>query len=234
MLTHRPRRLLACFGLLLVGRCVNILLPVAYKHVIDRLAESGAAAAAAAAARAGGRVPTLRAVCAELAGAAGPTFRAVFFPWVAAYLALAFLQVGGRARRCARPAAAAAGAAAHVRVGGDAGASAAACQPASLLARPPWPRRPPAGHQRQGRHRLPGERARPAVDPAAAGARARARRGRGLALGAGGRIAAWGGAGRPLGTCCRLGCLIAGLPWLVPATHAVDARLLARSAHAGA
>ncbi|EFN54392.1 hypothetical protein CHLNCDRAFT_25066 [Chlorella variabilis] len=43
-----PCRLLACFVLLLVGRVVNIGLPLAYKKVVDRLAETGVAAAAAA------------------------------------------------------------------------------------------------------------------------------------------------------------------------------------------
>ncbi|KAL4458403.1 hypothetical protein ABPG75_013268 [Micractinium tetrahymenae] len=107
-------RLLACFLLLALGRVVNIALPVVYKKVIDRLAAAGTAAASSAAAAAaaaaaagdgaaggsvGGGMGTaaLRALCGELANQAAPTFRDVFVPWVAAYLALSFLQgTGGK------------------------------------------------------------------------------------------------------------------------------------------
>ena len=94
-----PCRLLACFVLLLVGRVVNIGLPLAYKKVVDRLAETGVAAAAAASENsASGGMPSLRVLCAALGAAAVPTFKAVFFPWVAIYLALTFLQVGWASR----------------------------------------------------------------------------------------------------------------------------------------
>lgn len=89
---HVQSRLIACFLLLLVGRVVNIALPLAYKHLVDRLASSTAAAAAAAAAGAEGGSPSLRVLCSALAGGAAATFQEVFFPWVAAYLALTFLQ----------------------------------------------------------------------------------------------------------------------------------------------
>jgi hypothetical protein len=97
---HLKVRLAACFLLLAVGRVVNIGLPLAYKHVIDRLADTGAAAAAAAAAAGasgsgGGGGPAVRALCASLLEQAVPTFRDVFFPWVALYLLFTFLQVGG-------------------------------------------------------------------------------------------------------------------------------------------
>lgn len=82
-------RLAACFLLLLLGRVVNIALPLAYKKVVDDLAR--AATAASAAARAGGGRSVL-AQCGALLSGAGTTFHAVFFPWVAAYLALTFLQ----------------------------------------------------------------------------------------------------------------------------------------------
>ncbi|KAL4429585.1 hypothetical protein ABPG77_008634 [Micractinium sp. CCAP 211/92] len=98
-------RLLACFLLLALGRVVNIALPLAYKKVIDRLAATGAAAASSAAAAAtaaaasgadvGVGSATLHALCRQLALQAVPTFRDVFFPWVAAYLALTFLQGSG-------------------------------------------------------------------------------------------------------------------------------------------
>lgn len=84
---------MACFGLLVVGRVVNIALPVAYKKVIDRLAETSAAAAAEAAAAANAGGNGAAALCAALLRAAKPTFRDVFLPWVAVYLTLAFLQV---------------------------------------------------------------------------------------------------------------------------------------------
>lgn len=90
-----PCRLLACFGLLIVGRVVNIALPIAYKKVIDRLADTSAAAAAAAAANVGGRA----ALCAAFLRAAQPTFRDVFLPWVAVYLTLVFLQASRGGRR---------------------------------------------------------------------------------------------------------------------------------------
>lgn len=109
---HATCRLLACFLLLALGRVVNIALPLAYKKVIDRLAATGAAAAssaaeaAAAAAASGADIgvgsATLRALCRQLALQAVPTFRDVFFPWVAAYLALTFLQAG-RAGRAYAP-----------------------------------------------------------------------------------------------------------------------------------
>lgn len=98
--------------LLALGRVVNIALPLAYKKVIDRLAATGAAAAASVAAAVasgddtgslhGGRgSAALRVLCRELANQAAPTFRDVFFPWVAAYLALTFLQA--RRAGTARP-----------------------------------------------------------------------------------------------------------------------------------
>lgn len=91
-------RLVACFVLLAVGRVVNIALPITYKKVVDRLADTSAAAAAnaaaAVAAEGGGAAAGVHALCAALAKAAAPTFRDVFLPWIAAYLALAFLQVG--------------------------------------------------------------------------------------------------------------------------------------------
>ena len=58
-----------------------------------------------------------------------------------------------------------------------------------------------------------------------------ARRDCGLALGAGGGIAAWVGQGGPRERAAGWAAL---LPWLLPATHAADACLLARSARAGA
>ena len=79
--------------LLLVGRVVNIALPLSYKKVVDRLAETSAAAAAAAASQHGGD-GCWKDLLGALAGAAGPTFKAVFFPWVALYLLFTFLQVG--------------------------------------------------------------------------------------------------------------------------------------------
>ncbi|KAL4854966.1 ATP-binding cassette sub-family B member 6 [Chlorella vulgaris] len=78
---HLKIRLIACFLLLLVGRVVNIALPLAYKHLVDRLASSTAAAAAAAAAGAEGGSPSLRVLCSALAGGAAATFQEVFFPW---------------------------------------------------------------------------------------------------------------------------------------------------------
>ncbi|PSC68384.1 ATP-binding cassette sub-family B member mitochondrial [Micractinium conductrix] len=90
-------RLGACFLLLLLGRVVNLALPLSYKKVIDRLAETGTAAAAAAAAAAAGEGGSggggaLQALCLSLRDQAGPTFRDVFLPWVLAYLVLTFLQ----------------------------------------------------------------------------------------------------------------------------------------------
>ena len=92
-------RLVACFLLLLLGRAVNLAVPVAYKKVVDRLADTATTAAAAAAAAAAGggdksgSGTALRALCATLADHVAPTFRDVFLPWVAVYLGLIFLQV---------------------------------------------------------------------------------------------------------------------------------------------
>ena len=91
-----PCRLVACFGLLVVGRVVNIALPVAYKKVIDRLADTSAAAAAAAAAATNGGGNGGAALCAALLRAVKPTFHDVFLPWVAVYLTLAFLQASSQ------------------------------------------------------------------------------------------------------------------------------------------
>lgn len=177
-----PLRLLACFLLLALGRVVNIALPLAYKKVIDRLASTGAAAASSAAAAAaaaskdgGGGSVTLRVLCGELAVRMAPTFRDVFFPWVAAYLALTFLQARWAGGACAGGAAGESGC---LRNSGSlqivpAGRLLHAAPTASpcRLCRSPALRLPvwPAGQRRQGQHRPDGQPAGPAVDPAAAG-----------------------------------------------------------------
>lgn len=66
--------------------------PLAYKHVVDRLGAASAAAAAGSAGD-GSAAAALRALCGG--GAADgerPRFRAVFWPWVGAWLGLALLQ----------------------------------------------------------------------------------------------------------------------------------------------
>ena len=66
-------RLLGCLALVAAGRVVNVAVPIAFKQTIDALS------AAALSAAGGGPVPS---------------FRAVFLPWVAAYLGLYLLQGG--------------------------------------------------------------------------------------------------------------------------------------------
>ena len=80
-----------CFLLILLGRVVNLAVPLTFKRVVDTLSDVTAQI------NENGAAFTLRSLCAALGAGPEPpaiTFWTVFLPWVAAYLALYFLQGG--------------------------------------------------------------------------------------------------------------------------------------------
>lgn len=98
--------LLACFMLIIAGRVVNILVPLAYKHIVDRLGAASSAAAAAAGGSSGGDPSraaaagsaVLRALCGGSADGDALKFWGVFWPWAASYLGLMLLQGSGSSK----------------------------------------------------------------------------------------------------------------------------------------
>lgn len=95
-----PRRLLCCFALILVGRVVNIAVPLCFKRVVDTLSTVTAHVSK------DGAAAMLRLLCnggGTDAEKPSFTFWDVFVPWVAAYLALYFLQGRGVCSRLQHP-----------------------------------------------------------------------------------------------------------------------------------
>lgn len=83
-----------CFVLIMLGRVVNLGVPLVFKRVVDTLS------AVTAHVSKEGAASTLRALCGLGGDPPSFTFWDVFLPWVAAYLALYFLQGKPPALHC--------------------------------------------------------------------------------------------------------------------------------------